>query len=463
MIEIDSVLAEMEAMLQCDITRLDAAGVVAQAKRLRKLRGVIDRSDAALAARTTELYEAGTSATASDVITRNQNVSSAEAKRRERRGKVLDRAKGFADALANGTVTAEHADALANASTKLDETVAAEFFSREPELLAKATNETPERFARECRRIAAQVARDNGISRNNQQRRDTRISRKITTNGMYQLHAEFHPELGEAIWSAIDTRINLLAGQHSDDSDRSGGESPKDAQPDRAQLGAQALADLVVGGHQQTRPIESEIVLIADVVTAVSGELHEHSICETNHGVELPPASLHRLVCNGRITPIIVDTNGVVLNAGRSKRLANRAQRRALRTMYRTCAFSGCDTPFLRCEIHHIEPWEIGGNTDLINLLPLCSRHHHVVHELGWRLSLSPDRTLTITQPDGSVFATTCLERSGERAPVHDPSRHPRGAPPPDRTDLEDRLASASVTRLRRRPGELTEQLALPA
>ena len=100
---------------------------------------------------------------------------------------------------------------------------------------------------------------------------------------------------------------------------------------------------------------------------------------------------------------MIVDTDGVVLNAGRTIRHANRAQRRALRAMYRCCAFGDCDIAFDRCEIHHLVPWELGGPTDLHNLLPLCSRHHHTVHEAGWQLHLDTDRTLTITQPDGTL------------------------------------------------------------
>ncbi|MCB1134438.1 MAG: hypothetical protein KDN05_25205, partial [Verrucomicrobiae bacterium] len=38
------------------------------------------------------------------------------------------------------------------------------------------------------------------------------------------------------------------------------------------------------------------------------------------------------------------------------------------------------------------------------NLIPLCSRHHHVVHEGGWTLELASDRTLTIRQRDGRTF-----------------------------------------------------------
>ena len=37
----------------------------------------------------------------------------------------------------------------------------------------------------------------------------------------------------------------------------------------------------------------------------------------------------------------------------------------------------------------------------ILNKFPLCDRHHHFVHEGGWRLHLAPDRTLTVTLPDG--------------------------------------------------------------
>jgi hypothetical protein len=50
--------------------------------------------------------------------------------------------------------------------------------------------------------------------------------------------------------------------------------------------------------------------------------------------------------------------------------------------------------------------WRHGGSTDLDNLVPLCSRHHYNVHESDWHLVLLPDRTLTITLPDGTTFTT---------------------------------------------------------
>ena len=108
----------------------------------------------------------------------------------------------------------------------------------------------------------------------------------------------------------------------------------------------------------------------------------------------------------------VIVRNGVVLHApgelnlGRTTRLANRAQRRALRATYATCAIPGCSVRFDHCKIHHVKWWEHGGLTDVANLLPVCSKHHHCIHDGGWEVHLARDRTLTITQPDNSTMTT---------------------------------------------------------
>jgi hypothetical protein len=108
----------------------------------------------------------------------------------------------------------------------------------------------------------------------------------------------------------------------------------------------------------------------------------------------------------------VVVRNGAVLHApgeldlGRTTRLANAAQRRALRAMYATCAIPGCSVRFDRCRIHHVIWCRHGGRTDLANLLPICAQHHGRVHAQGWQPALGPNRELTITLPDGTVHNT---------------------------------------------------------
>jgi HNH endonuclease len=101
--------------------------------------------------------------------------------------------------------------------------------------------------------------------------------------------------------------------------------------------------------------------------------------------------------------PILVGPDGRPVDVGREVRTANRKQRRLLRAMYRTCGHPHCDTPFDWCEMHHVVPWEQGGRTDLDNLVPLCSKCHHLIHDGGWTLSMDEHRVVRIIRPDGSL------------------------------------------------------------
>jgi hypothetical protein len=94
------------------------------------------------------------------------------------------------------------------------------------------------------------------------------------------------------------------------------------------------------------------------------------------------------------------------LDLGRTTRLANAAQRRVLRALYPRCAVPDCEVPFRYSKIHHVVWWRHGGRTDLDNLLPVCVRHHTELHRDEWDVKLQPDRTLTITMPNGDVM--TC-------------------------------------------------------
>jgi hypothetical protein len=102
---------------------------------------------------------------------------------------------------------------------------------------------------------------------------------------------------------------------------------------------------------------------------------------------------------------VIIDAPGQ-LDLGRDTRLANRAQRRAFKGLYATCAIPGCCVRYSRTKLHHIIWWRNGGRTDLKNLIPLCEIHHQKIHHNGWTISRGPNRELTVTLPDGQVMTT---------------------------------------------------------
>ena len=102
----------------------------------------------------------------------------------------------------------------------------------------------------------------------------------------------------------------------------------------------------------------------------------------------LEPTTAERLACTGKVSLEVADAAGEILHLGRSRRLASRAQRRALRLRDATCTFPGChQTKHL--DAHHLTPWSEGGPTDLDELALLCRRHHVMVHEGGLRLKRS--------------------------------------------------------------------------
>jgi hypothetical protein len=209
---------------------------------------------------------------------------------------------------------------------------------------------------------------------------------------------------------------------------------PSDPVEKQAFLRAHALLSLIDGnGVRLGRP---EIIVVVDAGAAeagaagasepganTDGQRGERTFPEQQRAgehspdvdwglpVELPWSVLAQLADRGDVIGVVV-RNGVVLHApgklrlGRTTRLANAAQRRALRALYSTCAVPGCAARFDRCSIHHVTWFRHGGATDLDNLLPLCSKHHHAVHDDGWELRLGADRSLTITLPDGHTMST---------------------------------------------------------
>ena len=148
-----------------------------------------------------------------------------------------------------------------------------------------------------------------------------------------------------------------------------------------------------------------EVIVLIDLDTLRTG-LHDHGIAETADGNPLPADTIRRMCCDADIIPAVLDAHGATIDVGRQRRVATRHQRRALRAMHTTCAHPDCTVRFDNCQIHHVVPWEHGGPSDLANLLPLCTTHHHHVHEGGWSLTLNPDRTIELRRPDGTTHYT---------------------------------------------------------
>lgn len=180
----------------------------------------------------------------------------------------------------------------------------------------------------------------------------------------------------------------------------------------------------------------AQYVVITDKQTLTDGP-HEHTIRETRNGMDLSAEAITRLCCDAILQRVVIDAEGVPINVGRAQRTATPAQWAALNTMHSTCAWAGCDRPIGWCQAHHILEWDHNGPTDLDNLVPLCSTHHHRVHEGHWTIKLLPNRTLKIYQPNGTHHTDTVPDRPQNWLKTHNRNRsgpgntRPRNTRPP--------------------------------
>ncbi|GAA4662974.1 HNH endonuclease signature motif containing protein [Gordonia humi] len=165
-----------------------------------------------------------------------------------------------------------------------------------------------------------------------------------------------------------------------------------------------AMLDFVLGHGALGRPdrIPAELV-----VTVTDQELAaEAGVAHTATGARVPVTDLVEVAAHA--TPHLAVFKGhtsEILYLGRGKRLASKAQRLALFARDRGCSGPECDVPFSRTEAHHVQRWEDGGATDIINLGAACGKHNRaegkgpgkwetgIVHDgphtgrVGWRPS----------------------------------------------------------------------------
>ena len=133
---------------------------------------------------------------------------------------------------------------------------------------------------------------------------------------------------------------------------------------------------------------------------------------------------MRRLSCDGSVVHIADGADGAPLTVGRRQRTVSPAIRRALWARDGGCAFPGCThTRFV--DAHHVRHWAQGGETSLANTMLLCTAHHRLVHEGGYRIARDYQGQWYFRRPDGRAV------------PAH-------GYRPEDVNDLADASAEAS-------------------
>ena len=321
-------------------------------------------------------------------------LTSREAREVVSRGLVTEAAPAMASVLAAGNTTAAHVDALGR-GLKIAGAEREAFMAYLPELVEASTTMSAFEFGQLVTETAKSVVTDDGLSTFERQKRETFFKMRHEADGCLSVSGKFDPISASILKSKIGRLVENMF--HSGDKEVSVEVMPWIEPNDHRQ--AQALIALVNGASETFSDVSAraEIVVHVDLETLQHG-LHAGGTCRTALGADLPVETVRRLACEAEILPVVLDGRSVPIDVGRSKRLATMHQRRALEAIHPTCAIPDCEVKFDHCNVHHIDYWENGGTTDLNNMVPLCSRHHHAAHEGGWKLNLDPEtRELTIT------------------------------------------------------------------
>jgi Domain of unknown function (DUF222) len=374
---------------------------------------------------------------------------------------LVDRLPATLDALAAGELTWEHAAALCQVVSPLDDEHRAEAEAR---VLARLGHKTPTQLRAAAHRV---VQRLDGQA----------ISRRVET-ALRERGIHLHPT-GDGLGTLSLTHLPLPVLRAVQDALRQyadAARAPGDERT-RQQRMADCLVDLVLRpGAHGLAPVQAQLTIVATVRTLLGGDdpgeiagdvvpaetvralaralglvpAHDPAPADAErtgdlHGAEptaepTEAASAAQSVAAGltdlleartlrgtalahRPQVAVVDeltgqllalTDAVGLRVGQAlgpppptdRYAPTDALRRHVRLRDRRCRFPGCRRPGRGCDQHHLTRWPLG-DTSAENLCCLCRHHHRLVHQApGWQLHALAGGALRFTTPTGQVLVT---------------------------------------------------------
>ena len=401
---------------------------------------------------------------------------------------VLDEMPGLRAAVDSGEVALANAERLADAAQR----TAPEAVDSASDLLAMAKELPPDEFAREASAWTQRHQPDHGHQDWLEKRRQRYLKTWRQKDGSVRLNGLLDPETGTRICNRLQNAAEHLhrqdqktARSHRENSGlgpASGpgsgsaadgqtaseglafGESPAGSEGSAAtsgsnggeglrswdQLRADAL-DLLTSGDADGpkaggggRP-KAEIIAVADI-GVLTGD-NPAGRCEISGVGPVPPEVLQRIACDAQLTGLIF-TDGKPLHHGSTVRTATAAQWRMLIARDRGCI--GCGAPPEQCQAHHIVPYARARRTDIDNLVLVCWRCHHNIHDHHWRV-VHQNGKPALQPPDPHAPPNPA---DGRHPSDNRDTRASRPSPASSRSHSQETARGTSGTRPQRPPGD---------
>ena len=325
-------------------------------------------------------------------VLRNQaGKSKHQARRSLGTAEVLDEMPELRAAVDSGEVALANAERLADAAQR----TAPETVDSASDLLEMAKELPPDQFAREASAWTQRHQPDHGHGDWLEKRRRRYLKTWKQQDGMVRLDGLLDPETGTRICNRLQGTAEELRRQdqktartNSQGSAGPGGSGGGEETRSWDQLRADAL-DLLTSddaegsktGGSGGRP-KAEIIAVADI-GVLTGE-NPAGRCEIPGAGPVPPEVLQRIACDAQLTGVIF-ADGKPLYHGATIRTATAAQWRMLIARDGGCV--GCGAGPSQCQAHHIVPYARLRRTDIDNLVLVCWRCHHNIHDHHWRVT----------------------------------------------------------------------------
>jgi hypothetical protein len=253
----------------------------------------------------------------------------------------------------------------------------------EDALVEFALCHTSSHVAERCRELRMGDVASVGIAERAFDRRSLRVHRDAE-RGMMSITIDLPLEAGELVDKALDKARDDACLKIPDLVDTSWSKRQADAFVTMAK-------EYLAGAAKDGKNPDQYLVNIHVDQSALAGNAGRSS---------LPIESVKRLCCDNPAV-VVTEDKGEPLSIGRKTRTVPKAIERAVRARdHNRCTFPGCrNRRFLEC--HHVEHWANGGETSTDNLLLLCTKHHTLVHERGFRIQKDFNDAWYFVRPDG--------------------------------------------------------------
>lgn len=345
------------------------------------------------------------------------------------RVKVADRVRRhfpeIASSLESGAIGFDHAKVLVDAANPR---IIDEFKPFVTRLIDLVPLMTFERWKKEVEGVAALLDQDGGHNPGDDIT-DNTLTLSPGMSGTLGIKGQLCGDNAIIVFDAISERADQIFHRMKNDAKLAGGVTGDLKIPPRRTLLALALSELVreaLGkpASAASAPTVAPRTDVSLVINAANPDL----VTDSN-GTPIGDTSKFTLLCDPIFRPVVMNTEGMVIDLGRDQRLVNDALRRALFHRDGGCVWPGCENPATWCDAHHVQHWINNGRTDLANTGLLCRYHHGVTHRKGWSMHATDDQWFWWESPSGKSFWSQRHGKQRTGCPPPPPSQSPNAPP----------------------------------